>query len=275
MNVFVKTKLRKGEQLPRFGSIEELRLKMLDDIKAGKVKYWYNKFSLVDERTIPGETIIEMGTVVDWAEDGTLTIKIPFDKYEDLASIVLGGVRFSYHYTKNGDELDVDDINYIYNNFNDIIDMMKLPEGLSRNVFVRYHRENCPELKDIEWLANGDYVDLRAAEEVHMKAGEHRYISLGVSMILPKGYCAKVVPRSGTFKNFGLIQANSPGIIDESYCGDEDVWKFSAIALRDTIVHVNDRICQFAIEKKVPFSIIEADKFDGENRGGLGSTGVK
>ena len=121
-----------------------------------------------------------------------------------------------------------------------------------------------------------DWVDLRAADEVVLKAGEYRAIPLGVAMKLPKGYEAHVVPRSSTFKNFGVIQINHMGVIDESYCGDNDQWYFSAYALRDTVIHVNDRICQFRIMEHQPaLKFEEVVRLEGEDRGGFGSTGVK
>ena len=121
-----------------------------------------------------------------------------------------------------------------------------------------------------------DWVDLRAADEVVLKAGEYRAIPLGVAMKLPKRYEAHVVPRSSTFKNFGVIQTNHMGVIDESYCGDNDQWYFSAYALRDTVIHVNDRICQFRIMEHQPaLEFEEVVRLEGEDRGGFGSTGVK
>ena len=121
-----------------------------------------------------------------------------------------------------------------------------------------------------------DWIDLRAAEDVEMKAGEFRLIPLGVAMKLPRGYEAHVVPRSSTFKNFGIIQTNHCGIIDESYCGDGDQWFFPAYALRDTRIHVNDRICQFRIVEHQPAVTFETvERLADQNRGGLGSTGVR
>ena len=119
-----------------------------------------------------------------------------------------------------------------------------------------------------------DWIDLRASEEVEMKAGEFKLIPLGIAMELPKGYEAHVVPRSSTFKNYGVIQTNSMGIIDETYCGDNDQWFFPAYALRDTVIHINDRICQFRIMEHQPaIDFSEVDKLSGEDRGGHGSTG--
>lgn len=132
------------------------------------------------------------------------------------------------------------------------------------------------EIDKIEKIDKGDWIDLRSAETVEMKQGEYKLIKLGVGMILPEGYEAHVVPRSSTFKNFGVIQTNHCGLIDESYCGDNDQWHFPAYALRDTIIHKNDRICQFRIVKKQPDVEFEVVDHLGEiNRGGFGSTGIK
>ena len=119
------------------------------------------------------------------------------------------------------------------------------------------------------------WIDLRAAENVTLKKGDFKLISLGVAMALPEGYEAHLVPRSSTFKNFGVIQANSVGIIDNSYCGDNDVWCFPAFAVRDTEIHVNDRICQFRIVKNQPaVGFDEVVFLEGNDRGGFGSTGM-
>ena len=97
---------------------------------------------------------------------------------------------------------------------------------------------------------------------------------LGVAMELPKGYEAHVVPRSSTYKNFGIIQTNHMGVIDESYCGDNDQWFFPAYALRDTKISRGDRICQFRIMEHQPAILFEeTDSLDHEDRGGIGSTG--
>ena len=132
--------------------------------------------------------------------------------------------------------------------------------------------------KDIEKLrfidGKSDWIDLRAAKDISLKAGEFALIPLGVGMKLPKGYEAHVVPRSSSFKNFGIIQTNSMGVIDESYCGDEDEWKFPAYAVRDTNIKVNDRICQFRIMEHQPnLTFVESEKLEDTNRGGFGSTG--
>lgn len=119
-----------------------------------------------------------------------------------------------------------------------------------------------------------DWIDLRAAEDVVLKKGEYKLIPLGVAMKLPKGYEAHIVPRSSTFKNFGIIQTNHMGVIDETYCGDNDQWRMPVYAVRDTEIHVNDRICQFRIMEHQPEICFErVEKLDGADRGGFGSTG--
>ena len=119
-----------------------------------------------------------------------------------------------------------------------------------------------------------DWVDLRSAEDVTLKKGEFKLIPLGIAMELPKGYEAHVVPRSSTYKNFGVIQTNHMGVIDETYCGDNDQWFMPVLAMRDTRIHVNDRICQFRIMEHQPELVFEETEILGHaDRGGHGSTG--
>ena len=121
-----------------------------------------------------------------------------------------------------------------------------------------------------------DWYDLRAAESISIKKGEFKLVPLGVAMKLPRGYEAHVVPRSSTFKNYGIIQTNGVGIIDNSYCGDNDQWFMPVYATRDIYIDLNDRICQFRIVKKQPiFTLLKVFHLDTNNRGGFGSTGVK
>ena len=115
---------------------------------------------------------------------------------------------------------------------------------------IKYFTDAIEPLRYI--AGKSDWIDLRAAEEIAMQAGEFRLIPLGIAMQLPEGYEAHVVPRSSTFKNFGIIQTNSMGVIDETYCGDNDQWFFPAYAVRDTVIHINDRICQFRIMEHQP-----------------------
>ena len=142
----------------------------------------------------------------------------------------------------------------------------------TETIKIKYHTDEIEKLRYID--GKSDWIDLRAAEDVELKAGEFKLISLGVSMELPKGYEAHVVPRSSTFKTWGILQTNSIGIIDESYCGDNDIWKMPVYATRDTTIHKNDRICQFRIEKHQPtIEFEELEHLEGEERGGFGSSG--
>lgn len=132
------------------------------------------------------------------------------------------------------------------------------------------------EIDKVEKFTQGDLIDLRSAETVELKKGEFHLIPLGVGMKLPDGYKANVYPRSSTYKNFGIIMANSVGQVDNSYSGDSDQWMFPAIALKDTVVHKNDRICQFEIQKIQPdIEFVEVEHLDEVSRGSFGSTGVK
>ena len=142
------------------------------------------------------------------------------------------------------------------------------------NIKIKYFNPDLERLRPIE--GKSDWIDLRAAETVEMKAGEFRLIPLGVAMKLPEGYEAHVVPRSSTFKNYGLIMTNSVGIIDNTYCGPGDQWYMPVYAVRDTVVHFNDRICQFRIMKNQPKLVFtEVEHLTGASRGGFGTTGVK
>lgn len=144
---------------------------------------------------------------------------------------------------------------------------------MAKQIKVKYFNK---ELTPLSKISKGDWIDMRAAERVEMKKGEFKLIPLGVAMELPEGYEGHVLPRSSTFKNFGIIQTNSKGIIDECYKGDNDQWFFPAYAVRDTIINFNDRICQFRIVEKMPeVEFVTVDQLNNDDRGGHGSTGVK
>ena len=131
------------------------------------------------------------------------------------------------------------------------------------------------DIERIKKIEKGDWIDLRSVEDVELKTGEFKLINLGVGMILPDGYEAHIVPRSSTFLKFGIIQANHCGIIDNSYSGNNDEWKFPAIALRNTKIHKNDRICQFRLMKKMEdVTLEEVEHLNERDRGGFGSTGT-
>lgn len=131
------------------------------------------------------------------------------------------------------------------------------------------------EIDKIKFIGGkSDWYDLRSREDIEIKKGETAYIHLGVAMKLPDGYEAYIVPRSSTMKNFGVIQTNNIGIIDSSYCGDGDEWIMPVMAVRDTCIRVNDRVCQFRIQKKQPeINFKEVNFLDDKDRGGFGSTG--
>ena len=139
---------------------------------------------------------------------------------------------------------------------------------------IRYISKEIEKLRYIDVVS--DWIDLRSAENVSLKAGESRLIRLGIAVELPQGYEAHIVPRSSTYKNFGILQTNHFGVVDHSYCGDEDEWKYPVLAMRDTEIHVNDRICQFRIMKNQPKLVFtEVEHLTGASRGGFGTTGVK
>ena len=140
-----------------------------------------------------------------------------------------------------------------------------------KRIKIKYFTD---KIDKIEKISIGDWIDLRAAENIGLKQGEFALIPLGVGMILPKGYEAHVVPRSSTFKNYYIIQTNSIGIIDNSYCGNNDQWMMPVYATRDTVINMNDRICQFRIVKNQPklkFKVV--DILSNKDRNGFGSTG--
>lgn len=141
------------------------------------------------------------------------------------------------------------------------------------NIDVMYHN---PDLIPINLLEKGDWIDLRAAKEYKLFSGEFYLIDLGISIKLPEGYEAHIVPRSSSFKKWGIIQTNGIGIIDNSYCGEDDIWMMPVLATKWADIHVNDRVCQFRIVKKMPnnISINTVEHLDTENRGGFGSTGT-
>lgn len=142
-----------------------------------------------------------------------------------------------------------------------------------KTIKIKYFTNEIDKITKIE---KGDWIDLRSATTIELKKGEFKLIPLGIAMQLPNGYEAHIVPRSSTYKNFGVIQTNHQGVVDESYCGDNDQWFFPAYALRDTVVNVNDRICQFRIVEKQPeISFEEVECLGNEDRGGCGSTGIR
>lgn len=143
---------------------------------------------------------------------------------------------------------------------------------IGKVVKVKYHVDG---LEPISQAHSGEWCDLRCAEDVELKKGDFKYVDLGVSIALPAGYEAILAPRSSTFKRYGIIQTNGVGVLDFLYRGNEDRWMMPVYATRDTVIHKNDRICQFRIQEcQLPLNIISVDNMEDESRGGLGSTGV-
>lgn len=141
-------------------------------------------------------------------------------------------------------------------------------------ILIKYFDKDMEKLELID--GKSDWIDLRASEEVKFKSGDFKLVPLGIAMKLPDGYEAHIAPRSSTFKNFGVLQTNSVGVVDNSYSGDEDMWKMPCLAMRDTMIHKGDRICQFRIMQKQPvINFVEVKHLDATNRGGFGSTGIK
>ena len=139
------------------------------------------------------------------------------------------------------------------------------------NLKVKYIRG----IKPVQFFDKGDWIDLRCAEDLILEPGQYYEIPLGIAVELPAGYSAVIAPRSSTFKKWGIIQVDSIGIIDESFCGDADEWVFPALAMRKTHIHKNDRICQFRVIKQSDYIDVKVvEHLDNPNRGGFGTTGT-
>lgn len=145
---------------------------------------------------------------------------------------------------------------------------------MTETIRIKYFH---PEMEKLTYIdGKSDWIDLRCAERTELKAGDFKLIPLGVAMALPAGYEAHVVPRSSTFKKWGILQTNSMGVIDNSYCGDNDQWRMPVLATRDTVLEFGDRICQFRIVENQPkIQFEEVEHLNGADRGGFGSTGSR
>lgn len=144
---------------------------------------------------------------------------------------------------------------------------------MNKVIRIKYHTDKIEKLTYID--GKSDWIDLRSAETIELKKGDFALINLGISMKIPEGYEAHLAPRSSTFKNYGILQTNSIGVIDNTYSGDNDIWRMPVYATRDCTINVNDRICQFRIMKNQPrIEFEEAEHLDQEDRGGFGSTGM-
>lgn len=148
----------------------------------------------------------------------------------------------------------------------------KLSQMLNPEILIKYHTDAA---RPVEQAHHGEWFDVRAAEDYHFEAGDFQLISLGISVHVPYGYEAILAPRSSTFKNFGIIQTNSIGVIDESYSGDKDIWKMPVYATRPIDIPSGTRIAQFRIQRNQGSpKLIEVDYLGEDNRGGIGSTGI-
>ena len=119
----------------------------------------------------------------------------------------------------------------------------------------------------------GDWIDLYTSENYYIRKGEYLELDLGVAMELPKNCEAFILPRSSTFRKYGILMANGMGIIDHDYCGDNDYWTFPAYATRDTFIDRGTRIAQFRIISSQDVKLVEVQVLNNLDRGGLGSTG--
>jgi len=210
--------------------------------------------------------------------DSTIT-KVIF--FISCLTYVVGGVMF-YVYHKRNKTVFVDE-NYLFNQIAEINRTLyvDIPKALSKQnnsdrskvINIKYSSSDMPKLGNIEGKKS-DWIDLYTNEEIELKNGEFKLIDLGVAMELPDDtYEAIVIPRSSTFKKYGILQANSVGLIDNSYCGNNDIWKFPAYATKDIIIPKFERICQFRIQKKMPNVLFaEVENLDNLDRGGFGST---
>lgn len=125
-------------------------------------------------------------------------------------------------------------------------------------------------------VQHGEWIDLATAEDVYLEPLEYKRISLGISMQVPVGYYPEVLPRSSTPEKFGIILANSMGIIEQTYCGDNDIWCFPAVAFRKTFIPKGTRIAQFRVVKKnEEVELLQVEILGNPDRGGFGSTGTK
>lgn len=149
-----------------------------------------------------------------------------------------------------------------------------MKEVITKTIKVKYIKDSCGKtIKPIDSF--GDWIDLRCSEDIELDCGDYYEVPLGIAVEMPDGYEAHIVPRSSTYKKWGIIQANSVGIVDNKYCGDGDEWHFPVIALRKTKLHKNDRICQFRLFRSMEqIDCVFVETLGNENRGGLGSTGT-
>lgn len=162
-------------------------------------------------------------------------------------------------------DVDIDILLGLKINTERMIKNMGIPQ-----IRVKYHN---PEMTKLQYNEQGNFIDMRSAQRYEFKKGEFKLIDLGVSIKLPEGYWGQVVPRSSLYKNHKLIQTNSFGVIDTTYCGEKDHWMMPVLAMEDTVVEFDERVCQFRIVKDNPFEILEVKQMTDEDRGGFGHSG--
>jgi dUTP pyrophosphatase len=144
-------------------------------------------------------------------------------------------------------------------------------EEVILGILIKYFDEACA----IEPLEQGDWIDLKARETIKLTKGEVKRIPLGVAMQLPSDCEAHLLPRSSTCSKYHIIQTNSMGVIDNSYCGDNDEWMMEVYALDDTEIPKGARIAQFRLTWKMPpVNFTRVESLGNTDRGGFGSTGV-
>lgn len=166
-----------------------------------------------------------------------------------------------------------DYVQYIENNLRREI-YKGVVKMFTQEIKIKYFTDKIEKLTYIGGSKRSNWIDLRAAETIELKAGDFKLIPLGVAMKLPDGYEAHIAPRSSTFKTWGLIQVNSVGVVDQAYCGNDDQWMMPVYATKDTIINVNDRVCQFRIIENQPeIEFVEVEHMEDESRGGFGSSG--
>lgn len=152
----------------------------------------------------------------------------------------------------------------------------KKEEKEEKNNMLEIKIKYLADIDPIEQQHEGEWYDLRCAEDMALAPNQFYYLPLGVAIKLPDGYEAIMAPRSSAFKNFGILQTNGIGVIDALYSGDNDEWKMPVYATRPTVIKKSDRICQFRIQKQQPEAVItKVAKLGNKDRGGLGSTGIK
>ena len=133
-----------------------------------------------------------------------------------------------------------------------------------------------PGARRLKINPKGNWIDLYAYEDTVLCKDDYGLLSLGVAMELPEGYEANIVPRSSTFKTWGILQTNHFGVVDNNFKGDGDIWHFPYYSTRNSIINQGDKIGQFRIQKIQPrINFIEVDSLGNNNRGGFGSTGER